>query len=96
MHEPLLEQIRVLDRARRRWRAIAIGLGLALFLVTLGGAGSNAIMWYRLRHTQMVEMEMLARAEAERAQAEAARAQAETQRLLALQEEARLKAADNP
>jgi hypothetical protein len=53
-------------------------------------------MWYRLRHTQLLETEMVARAEAERAQAEAARSQVETQRLPAFQEEARLKAAHNP
>src|SRR5438874_2407772 len=70
--DQLLQRITVLERARGRWRLLALGLAALLVLCLLGGVGPGLTQAARARAEQ---------ARAEQARAEAERAAAERQRL---------------
>lgn len=95
MHEHLLERIRVLELANRRWKAATLGLGVALLiLLVIAGLATSlsfhavfmenraieAVMQDRIAVERMMAIEARERAEAERERAEAERARGEEAR----------------
>lgn len=75
MHEPLLNRIRELETANRRWKTVSAILGTMLLAVLLVGGGFITFYGYRsLRNQQAMEaaerarmMEMMMRQQAEAA-----------------------------
>lgn len=89
MYEPLLERIRNLERANRRWKVVAAFLGAALLgLLLTGGVllgvfGRRALVEREHALRAMEEarmMELVARQQADRARIEAERALQEAKR----------------
>ena len=77
MHEPLLERIRELERALRRWKTLCLVLGSALLAILV--SGSMFIGFHGFR-AMLDNQHALRAAEEARMQEMAARAQAEAMR----------------
>jgi hypothetical protein len=72
MHEPedhLLDRIRDLEAANRRWKAIAATLGAALALVLVLGGFSGAVLYVRVSQREAYEHQLRDQLELERQRA---------------------------
>src|SRR4051794_19799678 len=97
MNEPLLDRIRLLERAKRRWKRAALGLGLvaAVLLALWTGLGIRLLfesmpgLRERVIQSEMEAMMERERADVERQRAETARQKMEAERQRAELEKAR-------
>ena len=97
MNEPLLERIRQLERANRRWKRATLGLGLAVALLLALWAGFGVrLLWEffpglaeRARQAEMEAMMQRDRAEVELQRAQQALRAVEIERQRAQEAERR-------